>query len=351
MGENEGGPAAFRTAEGCVLSEGFELEDLKRSGEEGVVEVTPCASERGKVMAEIKLSGGDGPFLDMDILRLLLDSYKDHFAEMRCSTRLGVARLMWKARRIYVYEKGKFKIRFAHSREDAMKTLNSLGRLIIGSILCKRCGEPVVECSLGGCNACFPDGPQLVRLENTFNAPLLSRGADSLEEAVKKSRELRKQWISKDGWAVQIEGSVRRRIQEAIEFAMNFSLETRNIENLRFGTTLIALARENLLMLDLERRIFENIKGEAPGKFEKSMESLNGAFWPMSRDIIRKLFDNCNNLGKVDEKTSEVLKILAEIMGSKDTFCGADAENILEELDHRVKRSARLLRRFSHVEG
>lgn len=349
-GENRGGPLAFRTMEDCIMSKGFTLKDLKGSSEKGVIEVSPCASERGKVMAEIELLGEDKPFLDMEILCLLLNSYKNHFAEMRCSTKLGVSRLMWKARRIYIYEKGKFKVRFAHSREDAVETLNSVGRLILGSVLCEICGKPAVECALGKCGKCFSDKyPEVVQLENNFNAPFLMRGINSLEEALKGSQELRNYLLSNKKWPDQIEGNMRRRLRETIEFAMNFALETRDPEDLRIGTTLIAVARENLLILDLERKMTE-IKMESPEKFGKSIGKLESAVWWINEKIVEGLFSKSHNkLEEADEKTSEALELLDEIIGSKEYVHKKDVKNILEELKHYIGKNMRLLKKINYI--
>lgn len=348
--KSRGGPLAFQTMEDCVLSMGFKLKDLKGSNEKGVIEVSPCASERGKVMAEIELIEEDKPFLDMEILCLLLNSYKNHFAEMRCSTKLGVARLMWKARRIYIYEKGKFKVRFAHSRGDAVKTLNSVGRLILGSVLCKICGEPAVECALGKCDKCFSDKyPEVVQLKNNFNAPLLIRGVSSLEDAVEESQELVNHLLSKKKWPDQIEGNMRRRLRDTIEFAMNFALETRDLEDLRIGTTLIAVARENLLILDLERKITE-IKVESPKKFEKLMGKLERAVWRINKNVVERLFSKSHKkVEKADEKTPKALELLDEITGSEEYIHEEGVKNILEELKHYIGKNMRLLKKIDYV--
>ncbi|KXA94150.1 hypothetical protein AKJ36_03395 [candidate division MSBL1 archaeon SCGC-AAA259I07] len=340
-GPEESSIVAFGTAESCVLSEGFEVESLENSGKEGAIEVSPCASERGKVMVELDLSEENKPFLDMETLCLLLDSYKSHFADLKCSTNLGVARFMWKARRIYVYEKGKFKIRFAHSREDAERVMDSLSRLILGSILCGECSEPSVECALGQCRACLTETPTTVTLEDSFNAPILLRGVKTLRESVEKFQALENYSFS-EKWPEQMDKGLKRNLKEIIESGMNFALQTRNLKDLRIGTTMIAVARGCLLTLDLERELVENKEPEIPERLEELLDKLHMNIWHMQKSIVRGFFGESRTGSKRgDEKGSAALEILSEITSSRSRIFGKIDKDVLENFEKRVKKIIR----------
>ncbi|MFH1821596.1 MAG: hypothetical protein ABH852_04050, partial [Methanobacteriota archaeon] len=92
----------------CLLSRGIEVKDLPGIRKETVLYVQPCASERGKLMADIELTKEqDAQFLDPKTLCSLLDIHRRRFAEMRCSEKLGVAKLKWGGREISIFKSGK----------------------------------------------------------------------------------------------------------------------------------------------------------------------------------------------------------------------------------------------------
>lgn len=335
---------AFSPVDGCTLSEGLELEGLENSGEEEIMEVSPCVSERGKIMAEVDLSNENRPFLDMGTLCLLLNSYENHFADLKCSPDLGVARFMWKARRIYIYKKGKFEIRFAHSREDAENVLDSLKRLVLGSILCKRCSRPSVECALGGCDSCLPETPEFVKLGDSFNTPILLRGVETLRSSAGKFRELKNRSLS-GKWPAQVAKSLKRNLKEAIEHGMRFALETRNLRDLRIGITLSAVARESLLMLDLEHELAKSKKPEIPKRLEKLLDKLHKGIWKMEESIVQGFFkENFTRSKQSDEDISEVLEIFRKITGSKARIFGKINNDFLKNFEKQIKKTRRCIR-------
>lgn len=336
--------------EGCILSKGLELKSLQETGERGVVEVSPCASERGKVMAEVDLSeGSDTPFLDGKILCLLLESYENHFAEMRCSSRLGVGRLMWKAHRIYAYENGKFKVRFAHSREDAVRTLGSMGRLFLGSINCKKCGRPAIGCILGECEICATNGsPRVIPLESYFNGPLLVRGIESLKEAFGRAHKLKQNFPPKGGsWPSEIESGVERKLREAIEYAMNFSLETPNRKDSSIGVELIALARENFILLNQERSLVESISSGASEEVRNLVGDLNKVAWQINENLVKSLDkENRDKIEVIEKKVSGALRVLSKIRTIEDRGMNKDFEKVLGEFEKHIRTSRDFLEKI-----
>lgn len=316
-GDKTGGLLVPRIKEGCILSECLNLKDLESTPEKDVVEVSPCASERGKVVAEIDLSrGADRTFLEIEILCLLLESYKNRFSEMKCSPKLGVGRLMWKARRIYAYEKGKFKVRFAHSREDAIRTMDSIGRLILGSVNCEKCGCPAVGCVLDRCDVCVSDEPpRAIQLGDYFNGPLLLESLKFLDEALRKSRRLRQDFLVEEGeWPASLEREIRRKLKGAIEYSMNFCLETSNHKDSVIGVEIIALARESLHLLEHRRTLLENMVPELDEKDKKLASSLYKNVWKVNENLARALAGgNREKMKMAEKRISKSLEIFSEV--------------------------------------
>lgn len=339
-----------RIEKACILSKGLELKDLE-SAEKELVEVSPCASERGEVMAEIDLSKkNEEPFLDTEVLCLLLKSFEKHFAEMKCSPRLGVGRLMWKARRLYVYENGKFKVRFAHDREDAIKTLNSLIRLLLGSIICGNCGEAAVRCITGECGTCTTSKPSReIQLDEYFNEPILKKGLESLEEALIHAYELDHDAFLKGDWSERGEKRVRRKLLEAIEFAMSFSLETSDPEGRTIGILLESLARENIIFLNQEKALAEMSEKDIPPEIKEETLNLVENLWRLNENLIRSLRGKeTENLEEIDKKLSKSLK---EIKSSEqnENWQEKDFGDILEKLKKRLENSKTLLAKIKSV--
>lgn len=129
---------------------------MLRMRKETILYVQPCASERGKLMADIELSPDlDAEFFDGRVLCALLEIHHPGFAELKCSPSLGVAKFMWKGREISVFRNGKLKVQRCLDRADIMKTAGRVARLVWGAALCKLCGRPALECAAGRCGVCL----------------------------------------------------------------------------------------------------------------------------------------------------------------------------------------------------
>jgi len=170
-----------RFREDCLLSRGIEVKDLIGIRKETVLYVQPCASERGKLMADIELTKDvDSHFIDPKTLCSLLEIHRRRFAEMRCSEKLGVAKLRWGGRDISVFKNGKIKIQLAIDREEILKIASSVSRLVWGAAICRICGRPAIDCASGKCGKCvlheFP-----ARTSGLPNWELLQEGYAVLE--------------------------------------------------------------------------------------------------------------------------------------------------------------------------
>lgn len=226
----------------CVLRESIQFKDMMETEQGEMVSVRPCASEKGKIMAEIELPARkDGLFLDSQLLCRLLEAYRRRFTKMKCSSKLGVARVMWKARRTYVYKHGKFDVRFALSQDDALKTMDSIGRLILGSIFCEKCGQPAIVCALGQCGECVSDDLQSVTLDE-LSTPLFLKGFEALVEALEISRAALIESSETQLIPPSQASKFKSKIQEGVEFFLDSSLKTSEWVNVSPSVSSISLA-------------------------------------------------------------------------------------------------------------
>ena len=166
----------------CLLSRGIEIKDLLGVRKETVLYVQPCATERGKLMADIELTKDpDSLFMDPKTLCSLLEVHRRRFAEMKCSEKLGVAKLKWGGRDISIFRNGKLKIQQATDRDEILRIANSVSRLIWGSAICGVCGQPTINCASGTCGKCASEDKVAVQLGELPNSELLQQGYASLE--------------------------------------------------------------------------------------------------------------------------------------------------------------------------
>ncbi len=310
-----------RIRDGCILARGLEIESLEEDGEKAVVEVSPCTSERGKIVTEIDISEGyeNTPFLDSKILCLLLDSYESHFAELKCSTKLGLARLMWKAHRIYIYEKGKLKIRYAHSREDAIKFANSILRLVLPSLICDKCSLPIADCILAECVECtFDESPRILSVQDFFNGPLLRRSYECLLEAFEKTEELRKRLFDQREIPSYLKKSVKREFIKSIEYAMDFSLGLKEHNFLVAGVEMISLAKQSLLLIDQEDIILKISDSKSTGEFWDLIRDLDRFLWQINEGLVLSVNEVYrDNFEDIESKIVKATNILEKIKTSE----------------------------------
>jgi len=109
----------------------------------------PCITDSEMVMAEIYLAPQkvDYGFLDpgfCDVLPL-------YFTSVKCSKKLGIARIEHEEKEILLSQSGKLIVRQAKTEEDALEACNVLSRLVSGSVICS-CLATGIECVSGLCS-------------------------------------------------------------------------------------------------------------------------------------------------------------------------------------------------------
>ena len=207
----------------CLLSQGIEVGDLLKVRKEAVLYVQPCSTERGKLMADIELTKEPKlEFIDPKTLCSLLEIHRRHFADLKCSASLGVAKLKWKGREISVFKSGKLKIQRALDRDEILRVANSISRLVWGATVCAVCGQPVLNCASGKCGQCASAEKVTIQLSEIPNAELLQQGYESLA----RSRAL-----PADAEAL---------ISRARYLALHFTVEAQRKEDAALGLVLLS---------------------------------------------------------------------------------------------------------------
>ncbi len=222
----------------CVLSKGIEISDLLSFRKEALLYVQPCASERGKLMADIELTKDtDSQFIDPKTLCSLLEIHRRRFSEMKCSEKLGVAKLKWGGREFSIFRNGKLKITQAHDREEIMRLANSVARLIWGSAICAVCGRPAIECASGECGKCAAGDKAPINLGELPNSELLQKAHASLQ--------------SLDSSTVDPGGELRK----ARYLALHFVIDALSKEDATLGLVLLGKADLTEARLKLKTKI------------------------------------------------------------------------------------------------
>jgi hypothetical protein len=141
--------------ENCDLTKGLKKGEIASFGEAEIAYIQPCASEKGKITADIVMSKEEKNFFEFTKLCLLLELYRIMFAEEKCNQALGIAMIKWRGRDIIVFRNGRISIKRALSKEDVEKILLSINRLLWGSMICGNCGKPLIDCAFGKCKKCM----------------------------------------------------------------------------------------------------------------------------------------------------------------------------------------------------
>jgi len=130
------------------------------SSSAATVYLRPCVTEAGKISAETHLTPrGRKP---VDSTSEFFDSARlcwavggsQVFNRVKCSEKLGIAKLEINGKTIVVSKSGRINIRRADDEEDALRATRLVTRAAWPAMICSRCGKTVVECVAGLCTRC-----------------------------------------------------------------------------------------------------------------------------------------------------------------------------------------------------
>jgi len=107
-----------------------------------VIEVNPCAEDQ-RMTLESVLKTKDGierrvAYFDSVKMCEILRKTRV-FQKIRCSTELGYAIVEYQDKNIHIWKQGKIIIRRAKDREDAVKTLQMISKMLSEAVIRKTC--------------------------------------------------------------------------------------------------------------------------------------------------------------------------------------------------------------------
>jgi hypothetical protein len=125
--------------------------------DESMIEITPC-TEDGFVTLEVQLKSKSK---NQDLFSDFFDQYQlcislsevEIFNKMNCSSKMGYALAESEGKRIHIFKTGKIILRRADDREDALKALAKVSKLLMPARICS-CSNTLADCFGGSCENC-----------------------------------------------------------------------------------------------------------------------------------------------------------------------------------------------------
>ncbi len=291
--------------------------------EEGITYIHPCISEAGKLAAESRLTAGpEGEvdlkygFLDPFMLCYVLDMYRDFFDDVKCSPRLGTAKLEYDGKIILVFQNGKIKIRQAKDREDVLNTLRLTARVMWGSIICSCCGNAGIDCASGGCEECVtrvcpvlaggppepPTGEEptlekttgattFVRVDKPETADIFMRGISNLDQLVGLTKDLHSlnaSLIKGKEPSEKIEPMCKKKeelLKQVNLHAIDFVVKTPRKQDAILGLILSGLAADFRKIFEAELSLGQaipNLMSEASAEDIDKLSEFHAEAWEIS---------------------------------------------------------------------
>lgn len=227
--------------EGCALREEIEGGKFIEFGEEEITYIQPCASEKGRITADVMMGKEGTTFFEPSTLCSILEAYRPMLAEERCSRPLGVAVIKWKGRDITVFKSGRVNVKRALTKQDALKVLRSLNRLLWGSVICAKCGRPVIECASGRCGKCMEGGDMrgaAASLKEKFYGAFLTKALEKLIEVSRRALSCRVDELNR------LKLETQQKIDGAIVDILNYLIEAPRASEAALGVAALGLATE-----------------------------------------------------------------------------------------------------------
>jgi len=152
----------------------------------GITYIRPCVTEAGKISAEAHLGHRDAErgsstpeFFDPAMLCWTLNG-SQIFNNVKCSEKLGIAKVEMNGMTIVVSKGGRINVRKANDEDDALKATRLVSKIAWPAMICSRCGKSVSECMAGLCSRC-----------KDASCPLLLKGPPDPTRATLRVREAR----------------------------------------------------------------------------------------------------------------------------------------------------------------
>ncbi|MCS4542058.1 MAG: hypothetical protein HY929_07045 [Euryarchaeota archaeon] len=286
--------------------------------EKGIAYFYPCISEGGKIMAEAIVRLPEYKFdtrykyrfFDPSVLCTFLED-NPLFDSVRCSQRLGMAKIDYDEKTIILFQNGKINVRRARDKEDAQETIRLVSKVIWPATICTYCRNSGADCASGSCEDCMTkvcpillEGPPdplsaptksaeqitgymiFQKIRNLPTRPIFEEGFNKLNGIFSKFIETYKNMF--DGKIAQ---DLQVELKEANKNAINFIINTERKEDATFGLILLGLSLDISRMLDGFNSLIVLVK-------DKKMPEQLSRVHKLSLEIISDAFDAFKNADK-----------------------------------------------------
>jgi len=307
-----------------ILNDGIKIGIRMPTHSEKVTLIRPCTTENGKVTAtaQLILPTNDKElkygFFDPFALCDVLNNYRS-FDDIKCSEKMGIARIDYDGKSILVFGNGKIKVRKARDKEDVLASINLISKIMWGTIICPDCGCNVIDCASGGCQKCSDPGKSILntlpvidsdktlrrevkdikiaeKLETIQTNKKFAEGIKTLDTAVTDFKKS----MGKDVDLEDLSNKMKK-------ISLNYIIKTEKIEDAAFGIVLMGITK------DLKKAIEAATTVDPNEHVKKAVELVADAYFAFKNSDLKKG-------GEIEERYqrfSEKITKLKDKKGSK----------------------------------
>lgn len=301
-----------------LLKEGIKIGVRMPTRSEKVTLIRPCTTESGKVTATARLVLPSSEkelkygFFDPFILCGLLNNYRS-FEDIKCSEKMGIARIDYDGKSILVFGNGKIKVRKARDTEDVHATINHISKIMWGAIICLDCGCDVIDCASGGCQKCSDP------LKSVLNAlPVIDsdktptrrkvKGIKIAEklETIKTNDKFNEGMKTLDTAVTDFKKSTGKEVDledfsnRMKEISLDYIIKTEKIEDAVFGIVMMGITR------DLKRAIEAATTVDQNEHVKEAVELVADAYSVFKNSDLKKGKEIEERYQRLSEKITEL---------------------------------------------
>jgi ArsR family metal-binding transcriptional regulator len=322
--------------------------------EPGITYIHPCTTEADKVAAETRLTSSPEGTTDLkygfyDPLQVCsILNVTEFFQDAKCSPSLGIGRAHVDNKTVLIYKNGKINVRQAKDKEDAIRTIRQVSRILWGATICT-CGNASVDCASGGCEQCQthvcpvmesgPPDPTLTnqhRTQPTTIPTIFERvrtletrehfegGMKQLDEAFRLFNQANPKFSEEHSVSRSLLRLIKDKIAQTNKLAIQFTVETPNVYEASVGLILSGLAMDST-------RIVNGLKSLTSSKSDFS----SPVFTRLLSEAINTATEAYNSFKTVDfEKAKQVAARYTEFSERwMETFTSMPQKDLLISIE------------------
>jgi hypothetical protein len=249
---------------------------------------------------------------------------------------------------VLIYKNGKINVRQAKDKEDAIRTIRQVSRILWGATICT-CGNASVDCASGGCEQCQthvcpvmesgPPDPTLTnqhRTQPTTIPTIFERvrtletrehfegGMKQLDEAFRLFNQANPKFSEEHSVSRSLLRLIKDKIAQTNKLAIQFTVETPNVYEASVGLILSGLAMDST-------RIVNGLKSLTSSKSDFS----SPVFTRLLSEAINTATEAYNSFKTVDfEKAKQVAARYTEFSERwMETFTSMPQKDLLISIE------------------